>query len=182
MGDVQLKKPNRINQWLKLYRLYRAAFPASERKPFGVIIRMYRQNKSDVWCVEKKGHFAGLATTINGNGLILLDYFAVDKAHRGQGIGSGAMEQLQRIYGTKGLFVEIESTQEDAPNQAEREKRKHFYQRAGMAELGVSARVFGVNMELLGSRCSLDFEKYRTFYRIHYGPWAADHIEPADKA
>lgn len=171
-----LRKPRGIIEWLRLYRLYLAAFPASERKPFGIIVKMHRQGKTDVWCVERDGKFAGLATTINGGDLILLDYFAVAKEHRGEGIGSAAMKELQRIYGDRGLFVEIESTREKAPNQAQREKRKQFYRAAGMEELNVTARVFGVNMELLGSRCSLDFAKYRAFYRDHYSAWAAEHI------
>lgn len=176
MSEVSLSKPKTFFQWLKLHRLYRAAFPAAERKPFRVILRMYRQGKTDVWSVEEDDRFVGMATTINGGGLILLDYFAIAKAFRGKGIGSGAMARLQEIYGDKGLFVEIESTREPAPNQAEREKRKRFYRASGMEELHVEARVFGVNMELLGSRCSLDFEGYRTFYRDHYGPWAAKNI------
>lgn len=176
MSNVTLKKPSGIFHWLKLYRLYLSAFPASERKPFGIIVRMFRQGRSDIWCIQRNGKFAGLATTINGGDLILLDYLAVAEGHRGEGIGSGALLELQRLYGEKGLFVEIESTLEDAPNRAEREKRKHFYLAAGMEELHVTAKLFGVNMELLGSRCTLDFEGYRNFYREYYSEWAAKHI------
>ena len=50
-----------------------------------------------------------------------------------------------------------------------------------MVELGTEANVFGVDMELLGSRCKLDFEGYRAFYRDHYGPWAAEHINPVEQ-
>lgn len=180
MPSVLLKKPSGIIQWLKLYRLYLSAFPASERKPFGVIVKMYRQGKTNVWCVEQDDRFVGMATTINGSDLILLDYFAVAKAHRGKGLGSAAMEALQRIYGDKGLFVEIESTRENAANQSQREKRKQFYQAAGMVDLHVEANVFGVNMELLGSRCKMDFKKYHTFYRDHYGEWAAKNIKEGE--
>lgn len=40
----------------------------------------------------------GLAATINGDGLVLLDYFAVVKALRGQGVGGDAMTALQWQY------------------------------------------------------------------------------------
>lgn len=176
MSEVLLHKPSGIMQWLYVYRLYRSAFPASERKPFGIILKMHSRGKTDVWCVERDGQFTGLATTINGDDLILLDYFAVTKACRGEGIGSAAMGELQRIYADRGLFVEIESTRENAVNQEQREKRKRFYQAAGMEELHVHANVFGVNMELLGSRCQMDFERYREFYREHYSAWAAQQI------
>lgn len=178
MFRVQLRKPNRIFDWLRVYRLYREAFPASERKPFSIIVKMYRQRKTDLWCVTQDGRFAGMAATINGEDLILLDYFAVVKSLRGQGIGSEAMGLLQTQYRDVGLFVEIESTGEASPNPLQRQKRKQFYRDAGMEELGTEANVFGVRMELLGSRCILDFEGYRAFYRDQYSPWAAEHILP----
>lgn len=178
MSGVNLRKPGGIADWLRLYRLYREAFPAPERKPFGIIMKMYHQGKTDVWCVKKENRFAGLAATINGDGLVLLDYFAVGKNLRGQGVGTTAMEALQEQYRDRGLFVEIESTRVNAPNHAERKRRKRFYQSSGMEELDTEANVFGVNMELLGSRCVLDFEGYRAFYRDNYGTWTAEHIRP----
>lgn len=174
---IQLRKPTAPIHWLRLYGLYIQAFPPAERKPFKRIVQMYRAGRADVWCIETGGKFVGLATTVNGGDLILLDYLAMSKKCRGKGIGSAAMAALQRIYADKGFFAEIESTREDDPNRAAREKRKRFYLAAGMVELGVEARVFGVRMELLGSRCSLDFEGYRAFYRDHYSPWAAKHLQ-----
>lgn len=176
MPEVQLRKIKGVYDWLRLYRLYREAFPASERKPFAIIARMYRQGKTDLWCVTKDGGFAGMAATINGEDLILLDYFAVVRSLRGQGVGSEAMALLQEQYRDRGLFVEIESTRSAVPDLHQRQKRKQFYLDAGMKDLGTEANVFGVNMELLGARCELDYDGYRAFYRDNYGVWAADHI------
>ena len=176
--NVILRKPKNKLDWLRLYRLYLQAFPPAERKPFSRITGMYRAGKADVWCVDAEGRFAGLATTVNGGELILLDYFAVAKRWRGKGIGSAAMARMQNIYADKGFFLEIESTKENVPNRAQREKRKRFYEAAGMEAMEVYADVFGVQMELLGSRCRLDFEGYRAFYHDHYSPWAASHIKP----
>lgn len=186
MGDkegetmTKLSKPEHLIHWLQIYRLYRQAFPPAERKPFGIIMKMHRSGKAHVWRILRGGRFAGFAATVNGGDLILLDYLAIEKSRRGQGVGSAAMGAMQEIYADKGFFVEIESTREDAPNRAQREKRKHFYQSAGMEDLGVEASVFGVRMELLGSRCSLDFEGYRSFYRDHYSPRAAEHLTRPD--
>jgi hypothetical protein len=138
---------------------------------------MYRQGRSDIWCIRRGGEFVGFAATVNGGDLILLDYLAVDVSLRGQGIGYGAMDLLQSLYAHKGLFVEIESTLHPAINPGERRKRKQFYLNAGMEAMGTTARVFGVDMELLGSRCSLDFAQYRNFYREYYSAWASEHIE-----
>lgn len=177
---TQLKKPENLIHWLQIRMLYLRAFPPAERKPFSVIMRMYRQGSADVWRILRCGRFAGFAATVNGGEMILLDYLAIEKRRRGQGIGSAAMAAMQDIYADKGFFVEIESTREAAPNQTQRAKRKMFYLAAGMEDLGVEAQVFGIRMELLGSRCRLDFEGYRAFYRDHYSPWAAEHLTRPD--
>lgn len=174
---LSLTKPKGILCWLKLYRLYLSAFPASERKPFSVIANMHRKGKTDVWCMEKRGELLGFASTVNSENLILLDYLAVDEKHRAEGIGSQALLELKTIYRGKGVFVEIESTCEPASNREERQKRKQFYLNCGMVPLNVTAVVFGVKMELLGWDCRMDFDGYRAFYRDHYSPWAAEHIE-----
>lgn len=175
MERIELKRPAGPVRWLRILGLYRRAFPPAERKPFGRIVDMYRRGKADVWCVEWQGRFAGFATTVNGGELVLLDYFAMEPGLRGRGIGSAAMAAMQRLYADRGFFAEIESTLEPDPA---REKRKRFYLAAGMEPLGVYARIFGVRMELLGSRCALDFAGYRAFYRDHYSPRAAEHLEP----
>lgn len=159
-----------------LYLLYLGAFPPSERKPFGKILSMAKAGRTDLWTIRRNGKFAGLASTVNSPDIVLLDYFAVKRSLRGQGVGSAALRELEQIYADRGFFVEIESTQENAPNQQERESRKRFYEHCGMAPMGTEADVFGIRMELLGVRCHLDFEGYRSFYRDNYSPWAAEHI------
>ena len=178
--DLILKKPGLL-RWLQVYRLYRGTFPASERKPFSIIVNMYRAGKTDLWCMERAGKLAGFAATINGPELILLDYLAVSPEFRGQGLGTAVMKQLLEKYAGFGLFVEIESIFEDAPDLAIREKRRDFYRNCGLEPLGVVAEVFGVNMELLGRGCSLDLAAYQGFYREQYSPWAAEHIRETVK-
>lgn len=176
MKNLTINRPKNVLQWLKVYGLYRSAFPAAERKPFSIILGMCRKGKTDVWCIEMDGKFLGLATTINGEDTVLLDYFAVDQKHRGEGIGSRALPELRKRYAGKGLFVEIESVYDDAPNREERLHRKQFYVNCGMEQMNVMVRLFGVKMELLGWDCHLDFGRYRSFYRDHYSPWAAGNI------
>lgn len=177
---IILKKPAGLPRWLQLYRLYMTAFPASERKPVFMILKMYKKGVTDIWCLEREGKFVGLGITINGPDLILLDYFAVSAAHRSEGIGSAALPVLMEHYHDKGFFLEIESTTENAPNRAQRLRRKAFYLSCGLRELRTKAKLFGVDMELLGVRCQLDFDGYKAFYQNNYNRWAADHITYAE--
>lgn len=175
--EIALQKPRGINDWLRLRHLYVNAFPGAERKPFSRIRQMFREGRADVWCILADGSFAGLATTVNSQELILIDYFAVSQRLRGRGIGRAAMECLLSVYADRGVFLEIESTERPGLDRDQRIKRKEFYRSCGFEDLTVRARVFGVYMELLGIRCQLDFDGYRAFYRDNYSGWAADHLE-----
>ena len=73
MNTISLEKPKNLIHWLQVYRLYLAAFPKAERKPFFVIKDGYRNGKMDVWCIRQKGVFTGLVITINSEDLILID-------------------------------------------------------------------------------------------------------------
>lgn len=179
MPDVTLRTPSTWLDWLRIRLLYRQAFPRSERKPFAIIQRMQKENRTDLWLAEQNGRFAGLAATINGGDTILLDYFAVAKRLRGQGVGSAFLQTLLTQYAGKGLFVEIEAPDRDDPA-GEKLRRKQFYLRNGLADMQVTAILFGVRMALLGRGCSLDFDGYQDFYRIHYNPWAAEHVVRPD--
>lgn len=179
MKTIKLTRPERFGRWLGLYRLYMEAFPRAERKPFSMIVRMYRRKKTDIWCVEADGRFSGLGITINGKDAILLDYFAIVKERRGEGVGTAALKALMEHYAGKGFFLEIESTREQVPEQALRRRRKRFYLSAGLQELHTTAKLFGVEMELLGKSCQMDFDRYKAFYRDNYSQWAADHVTPS---
>lgn len=176
--DITLSPPKNPLHWLQVYRLYRKAFPASERKPFGIIYSMHRKGKTDLWCIRTDNRFSGFASTVNGDALVLLDYLAVDPRCRGEGIGTAALRLFLAAYPGQGVFVEIEDTAFPGADQSVRLRRKQFYRNCGMEDLQVTAQVFGVNMELLGKNCSLDFAGYRSFYETYYSPWAARHILP----
>lgn len=170
-----------VLQWAKIRKLYKKAFPRAERKPLSIIKSMQKSRKSDVWFFEKDGRFVGFAATINGDEIILLDYLAVDTARRGMGIGSEILQSLRQQYTGKGVFVEIERVKESADASDHRRKRKQFYITNGMNELGVTAKVFGVEMELMGWDCHLDFDAYQSFYRNYYSEFAAKNLVPISK-
>lgn len=161
---------------MRIHRLYRSAFPNSERKPFSMITSKRKKGTTDIWYFSKDDVFVGFATTVNSQSLILLDYLAVPEKLRGQGFGSEILALLRMHYVGKGLFLEIESVLDDSPNLEQRLKRKQFYLSNGMTDLHTEACVFGVNMELLGFDCQLSFEEYREFYRKHLSEFAANNV------
>ncbi len=173
---MKLKKATTLKDWKKIRKLYMSAFPSCERKPLSVI--RYKQHKkaADVWVVENEGEFVGLAITMNGPDLVLLDYFAIDDFKRGKGYGSKALKLLQETYADYRFFLEIERIDVEADNIEERKRRKSFYLQNGMMELKVHAVLFGVEMELLGYQCKVSFEEYRNLYVSNYGNLARKNV------
>lgn len=178
--DITLNLPQSVRQWFKIYRLYNSAFPRCERKPFSMICKMFRNKKTDVWYCTDNGQFVGLAITINSEDAILLDYFAMDKKLRGKGYGSAILNSVIIHYAPKTVFGEIETVFDDCEDLELRIRRKQFYLRNGLKEMGVMVYLFGVKMELLTSDETMTFEEYRDFYKNNYSQWAADHILPAE--
>ncbi len=177
MRNIQLVKPRGL-RYLQLYRLYLSAFPAAERKPFLYILKQARKGIMDIWCLEENGVFLGLATTVKGQRLVLIDYLAIAPEARGQGVGSAALAQLRREYTGQDVFLEIESVFEDCNNLPERQRRKAFYLACGMKPMGVMIRLFGIKMELMGFDCAISYREYEDFYLKYMGAWAAGHVFP----
>ena len=173
---MNLKKVTTGKDWKQIKNLYMTAFPACERKPLTVI--RYKQHKkvADVWMLEDEGEFIGLAITMNGPDLVLLDYFAIDESKRGNGYGAKALKLLQEIYADYRFFLEIERIDVEADNIEERKRRKSFYLKNGMTELKVYAVLFGVEMELLGYQCKVNFEEYHNLYVSNYGKIAEKNV------
>ena len=167
--------PKTRRDFRKVKKLYKEAFPKYERKPFFVIRAMQKRKKTDVFCFADREGFLGFATTLNGEKLILIDYLAIQKDRRGKGFGSEILCYLLNYYQDHGVFLEIETPDPDGENYSGKLRRKAFYEKAGFVPMHVRVTLFGVDMELLGARCTLDYADYHAFYRETY-PFAADNI------
>lgn len=175
---IELRAPASPLDWWRMKRLYLRAFPASERKPFAVIRKRHRQGSTDVFLCLKDGRFAGLATTVNSESIVLVDYFAISEKQRSHGVGGEFFTRLMAHYAPRGLFVEIEMP-DGSP---EKERRRRFYECCGLDDLHTSADLFGVPMMMMGTRCTMDFDRYHAFYRENLGEWTSSHIRPIPQA
>ena len=155
--------------WHNISKLYKKAFPLQERKPLWLIRSTYKKHKADVWLIEEQGNFRGFSITMNSGDLVMLDYFAVAEKFRGQGYGSSCLKWLQDKYKDSRFFLEIESVYVKAKNMEQRIGRKAFYERNGMQEVGIAAKVFGVELVSMGYQCELTFEEYKKLYADCYG-------------
>lgn len=165
----------------KMQALYLEAFPKYERKPFSLMQETQAKGQVDMWSIMDGETFVGMAVTMKDKDLVLLDYFAIQSDLRGNGYGSKALQLLYKQYENERFFLEIESTQVDCENKAQRESRKAFYLRNGLQEVGISANVFETEMELLSHDCTLNFKEYREIYEHIYGKKKALMVRPVNR-
>ena len=146
-------------------RLYVAAFPKEERKPFKIISSMHKSGRADMLKIESpEGEFLGLAFTVIGEKLVLLDYFAIEEKKRCQGFGEKALALIKERYPDKPILIEIEDPDEPSENKAERARRLAFYERCGMEINSYKITLFGVKMIMLSYGGPVPFQDYKSLY------------------
>ena len=166
---MEIRQANRRERKL-MKKLYLRAFPKAERKPFSAMCRMAAKGMMEMLIIADQGYMVGLAITARYQDLVLLDYFAVSEAFRGQNYGSRALEMLKKRYEDQRFLLEIETPDERASNQAQRIRRKNFYLRGGMKETGIQVSLCGVHMELMSDGKEVSFEEYHDIYKNAVNP------------
>lgn len=151
-----------------IHSLYSRAFPLEERKPFQTILDLRSRGICDIWIIELEGERCGMATVCAVEDIALLDYFAIEDAFRGKGLGGAALDWLTEEYRSGSFFVEIERLDEKAENNAQRMARKRFYLQHGFVESGLFARMFGVGMEIMSHEKAIPWKQCRRCYRKVY--------------
>ncbi len=153
-----------------IWHLYERAFPAVEQKPSSLILEKREEGNVEILSIEDdNGEFLGLAIVVLHRDLALLDYFAISSRQRSSGVGGAAFHMLKERYSDKRFILEIESTEVEADNKEDRIRRKSFYLRNGMTNLKFVVNLSGVEMEVLGNYCLLNFDEYYSIYSEVYG-------------
>ncbi len=156
--------------------LYLRAFPKAERKPFQLMVKKQAEGTMELLSIEEENKFLGLAIFAHDKDIALLDYFAISDEMRGQGIGSRAIQALQKIYTGKRFVLEIETTKKPCNDIEMRNKRKDFYIRNGLHTMDFDVNLFGVEMEMLSNAEHLNFDEYLDVYKNACGLKFADKI------
>ncbi len=174
---MEISRPTTKEEFSEMQAIYEDSFPECEKKPFSLIIQKMNGNLVDMWSIKESGEIYGIAITMKYKDIVLLDYFAMETQARGRGFGTRALEQLKRIYDGKRFFLEVESTlEEGASNQRQRIRRKEFYLRNGLHEIGMVVEIYQTQMEVLTFGGEITYEEYRNLYRQVYGNERADSI------
>lgn len=175
--SVTLKRVTSGKRLEDIHGLYESAFPASEKKPFSMIISGQEQGLVEILAVEEEDRFLGLAIMAKTGDRVLLDYFAIADNVRGMGAGSAALHALKDRYHGMRLIIEIESTScKDEAERLLRMRRKKFYRRNGFTMLPYCIDLWGTEMEMLSNGMPCPFEEYLDIYTTAFGPQVSEKI------
>ena len=129
-------------------------FSGTARRPFGQIKAMHNKNRYLCLALEEENRILAYATFIHDDTIdsVLLDYYAVDKGQRGNGIGSRFIPLIKEYWKDKsGIVMECEAPDaaKSEDDRITRTRRIDFYIRSGAESTDVRWRMFGMAYSIL---------------------------------
>lgn len=116
-------------------------FIALERKSEELLRELLLRGRYRIFTVRSRetGTCAAylMGYPVEGDQYFFLDFFAVDPAFRGGGLGAWTLRTLSGLLGVDGLFFELEIPGEDAEPEDQSVRRIGFYERLGACRLPV---------------------------------------------
>ena len=154
-NQVMIRKLS-LQEMQEIYdRQMQEDFPPVEIKPFSTIRLLHERGEYvGLGMLTKEGSILayGFFVVCRPPGqAVLLDYFAVDKDRRGEGIGTHMLREIKEIYADIPVLLESEDPDYacDEADRIKREKRIAFYHRNNALDTGVRVRVFDVEYAVL---------------------------------
>lgn len=175
-GDIMLELKNikENKEYIKRARtLYNSAFPSAERVPFDILLFKARGSNVTFFAVVDGAEFKGLTYTVWYNDIVFIFYLAVEKQARGNGIGSQILTLIKNEFPACRLVLNIEALDDNAPNNAERIRRREFYVKNGFFGAGYNVREYSVvyeNMCFGASDKPVTKEEYIALIKAYLGP------------
>lgn len=151
----------------RVKQLYESAFPANERRPFEALLSGF-DGQGELLALYHENGFAGFISLLTYADITHILYFAIVEPLRNQGLGSVALDTIKHLKPGQRLIADLEALLPDAPNHAQRLRRRTFYQRAGFVPSGVGYRWQEESYELMVFGGSLDKAAFLAFWR-HFG-------------
>lgn len=129
-------------------------FPKAELKPYSHIKKMIKKGKYICYGFldgEKINAYAFLAIS-DDNKFMLLDYFAVERELRNQGIGEVCLNMIaERLKPNSTIIIEVEDPENntDKSYKSLRQRRINFYKRNNFIETDLKCDMCGVIMNIM---------------------------------
>jgi len=135
-------------------------FPSGELKPLDVIQKLNKRKNYICLGLYNNKELMAYALLATSKSYLLIDYYAVCKEHREEGIGSKFLNMLKDYFiNYDGIIVEVERV-ECGPDESEkliRKRRIEFYKRNGMRMTDIYCKLFDIDYCIM-CLCNVDLE------------------------
>lgn len=128
--------------------IYNNAFPDNEREPFALLTTLRNYN---FYVALDNDKVCAFASVIQQTECLIIDYLAVDKEKRGEGVGAFMLNNLCSVSkNAKCIFIEIERLGIGDNKEKEiRERRFKFYRKNRFIDMNTNIIFDGVKMQLM---------------------------------
>ena len=148
--SLTIRKLTNKDKLIKAVRkLYIQSFPANERIPFPIVLRMAAEDRLELLAFFDGEVFAGFVCMYHSERMCFLYYLAVPGELRDQGYGSRILQGVQEYYQSLPIVAEIDTPDESAEDILTRKKRQSFYQRNGFRMTSVRYLFYGADYTLM---------------------------------
>ena len=130
-----------------LYALYCDSIALREQKSKADLAAMLSKANYRLLLAQDDSGVVGFSIVYvaGSESFCLLEYMAVNKSHRGGGVGSELFQQtIGAVYGSAGaipILLEVDSDREPSPDQVQRHRRQNFYRRLGCRRIAGCAYI-----------------------------------------
>jgi len=162
---IQLTEINNSVERNKIKSLYCTALPAEERMPFFWIYSKRKRKNVSFFNIYDGDEWAGFVYFSHNKDLIYVWFFAIDENARSKGYGSAVLAEIKRLYPDFRIVLGVEMIDENAENNAQRIKRKRFYERNGFRETDYMLQYRDLKVEFLLFGDSFDIEELYAIFR-----------------
>ncbi len=161
---LELKSINQKDNDLdKIRNLYQASFPSAQRIEFEYL--MISDGHREILGIYLDDRLVGFMSVLTFGDLSYIAYFAIESGLRGQGLGTRAIGLIGNRKPANRLILDIEATDEMAPDNQLRQRRKQFYLDNGFKEAGISYTWNNVAYETLVKNGDITENEFDEFWQ-----------------
>ena len=141
-------------------QLLDSSFPPEERYPMERIMDLCRNPNIRLLGIWDGSEFCGFTLISVRRNTVYIFYLAIEEGKRSKGYGSKTIGLLERQYPGKGLVLNVEESDRDAPNYEQRIRRSSFYYRNGFKRMSIQMIDDSGVYDILSTSDRLDREEF----------------------
>lgn len=167
---VNLIKDDKHKSFVK--KLYKEAFPVSERMPFWALTRLAKKDRAQFFVICDADKPVGMTYTVLYRDIVYILYLAIDNKYRGGGYGSMTLGAVKKKYFHKRIILCVEELDPNSNNYEQRLRRLKFYEKNGFSDLGYTITEASVTLEMLGFSASgktVSKNEYSQLMQAYFG-------------